>query len=135
MSESKPYLYGGTFFLLLLHIKTDAITKKEHRNGVVGNNNQDDLMLSMIKVYYPGFVPMEYFEKEVSLYRSCEKSATTRTKNLPFGSNQKHLIEAFDQKVKNEYSTVLDTWHTTVTHRLPYSSNEDMKWLIRQFFR
>lgn len=116
MPNSVPHLCGGTFFVLLTEAKGETI-------------NNTNMLEALIKMFKPSFSQPSYgttFKGDTSDYRACKKSYSSY---LPF--NEDVVIEAFDNRVKNEYASLLEKMESFVFTYLDYNDEAKMERLTK----
>lgn len=124
MPNTDPYLCGGTFFVLITDAKRRTKNHRQLLSGLDENNNMN-MLEALIKFLKPSFSYLSSdgntFKVITSKYRSCKVSFSTY---LPF--DEEALVEAFDERVKNDYTSQLENMRSFVYKYLDYTSHEKM---------
>lgn len=106
MEQSGLVLCGGTFFYLLLQVKKPGASSKEHTHGTSNAFTESDVLGELVKLVNPDFArPMS--KSTASNYKNCKNQFDSLLgKTVP--QNQLGLIiEAFDNRIKDEYMSCL----------------------------
>lgn len=128
MPNTVPYLCGGTFFVLLTEAKGTTKTQRQRLQEADTINNTN-MLEALIKMFKPSFSQPSYgttFKGDTSDYRACKKSYSSY---LPF--NEDVVIEAFDNRVKNEYASLLEKMESFVFTYLDYDDEAKMDRLTK----
>ena len=98
-----PRLCGGTFFTLVLEDIKQRFGVREHYRGESDGLTDPDVLIGLIMVIQPDYQrPKKKMSTKVNDFKSCNLSTG---EYLPFGKTAE--IEEFDNRVRNEYQTVL----------------------------
>lgn len=104
--DKQPYprLTGGTFFVLLLQALKQRTSARKKYDGDKDGLSDPEVFVGLIKVINPEYQSpkIELLKTKTNQYKSCSLSNGTY---LPF-KNQAE-IEAFDERVRNDYHEVL----------------------------
>ncbi len=124
-----PYLCGGIFLVLLTEAKGKAATRRQLKSGKkdrVSNRNMLEALIQMVMPSFQQPAAGRTFEGDTSDYRACK---VAYGENLPFDDDVE--IDAFDDRVKNSYRSVLGKMDEFVDSYLRTDSDERMQWLIK----
>ena len=99
-----PRLCGGTFFVLVLQALKQRVKARQHYKGERDGLSDPEVLIGLIKVINPDYQePKEGALKgKTNDFKSCK---TSTGQYLPFGVTPE--IEAFDERVRNEYEDAL----------------------------
>lgn len=99
-----PRLCGGTFFVLVLQALKQRVKARQHYKGERDGLSDPEVLIGLIKVINPDYQePKEGALKgKTNDFKSCK---TSTGQYLPFGNTPE--IEAFDERVRNEYQDAL----------------------------
>lgn len=104
--DEYPCLCGGTFFVLLLQAKKSRTqVVPDYLTSQTDGLSQTDMLRELIQIYHPSFREPagRSFKSDTSQYKSCTKA---NGEYLPF--NNQLYVNAFNERVKNEYSEVIN---------------------------
>ena len=104
MQAEHMRLCGGTFFQLILQGVRQRLKARDRFAGGSDNLKDTDVLIGLIRVAQEDYQDpaISTFSQNTSAYKSCELSHGTY---LPF--EDEAFISAFDNRIKNEYSTAL----------------------------
>ena len=99
-----PRLCGGTFFVLVLQALKQRVKARQHYKGERDGLSDPEVLIGLIKVINPDYQePKEGALKgKTNDFKSCK---TSTGQYLPFGETLE--IEAFDERIRNEYQDAL----------------------------
>ena len=99
-----PRLCGGTFFVLVLQALKQRVKARQHYKGEMDGLSDPEVLIGLIKVINPDYQePKEGALKgKTNDFKSCK---TSTGQYLPFGETLE--IEAFDERIRNEYQDAL----------------------------
>lgn len=99
-----PRLCGGIFFVLVLQALKQRVKARQHYKGERDGLSDPEVLIGLIKVINPDYQePKEGALKgKTNDFKSCK---TSTGQYLPFGNTPE--IEAFDERVRNEYQDAL----------------------------
>ena len=99
-----PRLCGGTFFVLVLQALKQRVKARQHYKGERDGLSDPEVLIGLIKVINPDYQePKEGALKgKTNDFKSCN---TSTGQYLPFGETLE--IEAFDERIRNEYQDAL----------------------------
>ena len=126
--ENAPYLCGSFFYGLLLHVKSDGVSPREHKKGIKDTVNASDIfwgLSSLLDADAPYPTPdycSKYLKGEIpkrTVYLSVDDA---------------YLVESFDQRVKNHYADELQLMHDNVVRCLK-DSDDARRWLAQTLLR
>ena len=126
--ENAPYLCGSFFYGLLLHVKSDGVSPREHKKGIKDTVNASDIfwgLSSLLDADAPYPTPdycSKYLKGEIpkrTVYLSVDDA---------------YLVESFDQRVKNHYADELQLMHDNVVRCLK-DSDDARRWLAQTLMR
>lgn len=97
-------LCGGTFFVLVLQALKQRVKARQHYKGESDGLTDPKVLIGLIKVINPDYQePKEDALKgKTNTFKSCK---TSNGQYLPFGNTPE--VEAFDERVQNEYHDAL----------------------------
>lgn len=103
MNNTYPRLCGGTFLVLLLRAKRTK-AKKDIRKFSANGITNPEFLKGLITIFDPTYYEPSgsSLKTNTSRYKKCEIS---KADCLPFDDTA--LITAFDEKIKNDYYTLL----------------------------
>lgn len=106
MEQSGLVLCGGTFFYLLLQVRKPGVSSKEHTYGTSNAFTESNVLSELVKVVNPDFTK-PIAKSTASNYKNCTNQFNSLLgKSVP--QNQPGLIiEAFDNRIKAEYTSCL----------------------------
>ncbi|QGT99534.1 hypothetical protein SYNTR_0941 [Candidatus Syntrophocurvum alkaliphilum] len=123
-----PYLSGGIFFTLLLQARKQRGNARGRLQG--GNDSFSDTEVLKGLIYVTNrkkeISYLTTFKKNTSEYKSCQFSGGTY---IPF--NEKHVIDSFDDAIKNNYSDTLGRMSDFVDSYLDIENTSKVEWLIK----
>ena len=129
-SEPVPYLCGGIFLMLLTEAKGKAASRRELRSGVrdkVSNKNMLEGLIKLFDISFEQPAVGRTFDGDTSDYRACKVSYGI---NLPFDNSGS--VSGFDDRVKNQYVSVLRKMDEFIDDFLRTNDDERMLQLIRR---
>lgn len=106
MEQPSLVLCGGTFFYLLLQVRKPGVSSKEHTYGTSNAFTESNVLSELVKVVNPDFTK-PIAKSTASNYKNCTNQFNSLLgKSVP--QNQPGLIiEAFDNRIKAEYTSCL----------------------------
>lgn len=122
--ENAPYLCGSFFYGLLLHVKSDGVSPREHQKGVKDTVNASDIFwgLSSFLDADAQYPPSEFCSK----YQKGKAPKHT----VFFSIDDDYLVESFDQRVKAHYKKEMKRMHDNVVRCLK-DSDDARRWLAQ----
>lgn len=104
MTNEYPRLSGGTFFTLVLQALKQRTSARGHIAAERDGLSNPDVLSGLIRVINPDFIRpnKDTFSTNTSDYMKCKISRGTY---FPF--DEPATIDAFDQRVKNDYQAAL----------------------------
>jgi len=126
--ENAPYLCGSFFYGLLLHVKSDGVSSREHQKGIKDTVNGRDI-----------FWGLSSFIDADAPYPAADFCSDYLKGNMPkrtvfFKIDEDYLVGSFDQRVKNHYDDELKLMHDNVVSCLK-DSDEARRWLAQTLMR
>ena len=127
-SSNIPYLCGGTFFTLLLEVKSASRPQRKALIGTADTVSQKSILAQLIRLIKSDFEPpsnARSFDSVQSAYKSCR---SIKSVYLPFDDEK--LIASFDQKVQENFPEALSLMTQYVKNCFDTAS-DSMNWLGR----
>lgn len=113
-----PVLCGGTFFTLVLLARKPGTSSRGHTNGEKNNFKEKDVLRALAKIAIPE-LENDISPSGCSEFKSCKKGLLAVGKTNP----QYEYCEAFDERVKNQYTSVLDAMKELVEEYISTNSH------------
>lgn len=106
MEQSGLVLCGGTFFYLLLQIKKPGASSKEHTYGTSNAFTESDVLSDLVKAVNPDLAK-QISKSTTSNYKNCKNQFDSLLGKTVSQNQPRLIIEAFDKRVKEEYTSCL----------------------------
>ncbi|CDX03463.1 NACHT domain protein [Desulfitobacterium hafniense] len=125
VNNNSPYLCGGIFFALLLEIRKQRSKARDKFLGGSDGLSDTDILKGLIYVVanQENAPYAESFKKNTSEYKSCRYSGGAY---IPF--KKTHVINSFDNDVKNKYPNALNRMSEFVNK---YLDESKIEWLVK----
>jgi hypothetical protein len=104
--DDKPRLCGGTFFVLVLQALKPRKSARAHFEGDRDGMSDPEVLIGLINVINPDYESpkLDRIKTKANDFKACKLS---KGEYLPFGDTQE--IEMFDERVKTDYQSALDS--------------------------
>ena len=122
MEHDNFKLCGGTLFALLTNAKLNKKRSTFERKGY----SEEELMLDLVKIYYPSAHIGDSFKKDTNNYKRCTISDCSS-----FNFNNQELINSFDYEIKNNYSSKLNQMNELLKHFFDIKNEPVLNKLVR----
>ena len=126
-----PRLYGGTFYLILTGAMKPGPSNSEIHEGVKKKYRIMDLLKGLLRLVNPSF-------NEIDENTFATQSAKYKAGNLSNGDSwpleDSDLLDAYDKKVRSNYSSALFDMHKYVDTYLRSDLDPKMNALINRLF-
>ena len=125
VNNNSPYLCGGIFFALLLQARKQRSKARDKFLGGSDGLSDTDILKGLIYVVanQENAPYAESFKKNTSEYKSCRYSGGAY---IPF--KETHVINSFDNDVKNKYPNALNRMSEFVNK---YLDESKIEWLVK----
>lgn len=122
MEQSGLVLCGGTFFYLLLQIKKPGASSKEHTYGTSNAFTESDVLSDLVKAVNPD-IAKQISKSTTSNYKNCKNQFDSLLGKTVSQNQPRLIIEAFDKRVKEEYTSCLADMEKFVERYIMASSS------------
>lgn len=126
--ENAPYLCGSFFYGLLLHVKSDGVSPREHQKGIKNTVNASDIfwgLSSFLDADAPYPTP-DYCSKYLK--------GDFPKRSVYLRADDEGMVESFDCRVKEHYDDELTLMHDNVVSCLKVT-DVSRRWLAQTLLR
>lgn len=122
MEHNNFKLCGGTLFALLTNAKLNKKKSTFDKKGY----SEEELMLDLVKIYYPSAHNGDSFKKDTNNYKRCTISDCSS-----FNFTNQELINSFDNEIKNNYPSKLNQMNELLNHFFDIKNEPVLNKLVR----
>lgn len=122
MEHDNFKLCGGTLFALLTNAKLNKKKSTFQRKGY----SQEELMLDLVRIYYPSVQFGDSFKKDTNNFKRCIIDDCSS-----FSFNNQELINNFDNELKANYSLKMMQMNELLNHFFDLKNEPVLNKLVR----